>query len=98
MTSIQPLADRVVIESIEQEERAQSGLFIPENAKEKPQQGRVLAVGPGAFREDGMQRIPMDTKIGDIVLFARYAGVDIKLDGKNVKVIKETEILGIVVQ
>jgi len=95
-TKLRPLADRVVIEAVEQEERTQSGLFIPESAKEKPQQGKIIAVGPGAFKEGSDERIPLDVSVGDIVLFGKYAGTDIKLNGKELKIMKESDILGVV--
>lgn len=93
--NIRPLNDRVVIEPIEQEEITVSGLYLPETAKEKPQQGQVVAAGPGARDENG-QRIAMDVQTGDRVLFAKYAGTEIKLDGKTYLIMKETDILGIV--
>jgi chaperonin GroES len=93
---LRPLGDRLVIEPIEQEARTESGLFIPETAKEKPQQGRVLAVGPGNYREKSTERIPMDVKEGDRVLFAKYAGTDFKSNGKDLKILKEADILAIV--
>ncbi len=93
---LRPLADRLIIEPLEQEERTASGLFIPETAKEKPQQGRVLAVGPGAFAEGKSERIPMDVKKGDKVLFAKYAGNEVKLDGKELKILKESEVLAVI--
>ena len=93
---VRPLADRLIVEPLEQEERTASGLFIPETAKEKPQQGLVLAVGPGAFAEDKAERIAMDVKAGDKVLFAKYAGNEIKLDGKELKILKESEVLAII--
>ncbi len=93
--NIRPLGDRVLIEPIEQEEQTASGLFIPETAKEKPQQGNILAVGEGRRDDDG-KRIPMDVKAGDKVLFAKYAGTEIKVDGKKLLIMKEADLLGIV--
>lgn len=95
MTNIRPLGDRVIVEPSEQEEQTSSGLYIPETAKEKPQQGRVLAAGAGRLDEDG-ERIPMDVKAGDLVLFAKYAGTEVKMDGKKLLILKETDILGII--
>ncbi len=93
---LRPLGDRVVIEPIEEEERTASGIILPETAKEKPQQGKVIAVGPGARDENG-NRIPMDVKLGDRVLFAKYAGTEVKLDGDNkVLVLRESDILAII--
>lgn len=93
--SMRPLADRVIVEPIEQEETTSSGLYIPETAKEKPQQGNVLAVGPGRTDDNG-KAIKMDVKTGDKVLFAKYAGTEIKVDGKKLLIMKEADILAIV--
>lgn len=93
--NIRPLADRVIVEPIEQEETIAGGMLVlPETAKEKPQQGAVLAVGPGRQDDDG-DRIAMDVKVGDRVLFAKYAGTEIKLDGKKLLILKESDILGV---
>ncbi|NJO82934.1 MAG: co-chaperone GroES [Blastochloris sp.] len=95
-TNIRPLGDRVIVEPIEQEETIAGGaLLLPETAKEKPQQGQVLAVGQGRRDEDG-ERIPMDVQVGNTVLFAKYAGTEIKLNGKKMLIMKESDILGIV--
>jgi chaperonin GroES len=91
--NIKPLGDRIVIEAIEQDEKTAGGIIIPDSAKEKPKQGKVLAVGPGAKDETG-KRIPMDLEIGDIVLFTQWAGSDIKIDGKEYKVLKESDVIG----
>lgn len=93
--SLKPLGDRVVIEPLEQEEVTPGGIVLPETAKEKPQKGKVLAAGPGARDEEG-KRIPMEVKVGDTVLFAKYAGTEVKLDSKKLLIIKESDILGIV--
>jgi chaperonin GroES len=93
--SIKPLGNRLVIEPIEQEEMTAGGIVLPETAKEKPQQGMVLAAGPGDRDEDG-KRIPMDVSVGDKVLFAKYAGSELKMDGKKLLILRETDILGIV--
>jgi chaperonin GroES len=90
-----PLGDRTVIEPLEQEETTPSGLVIPDTAKEKPQRGKILSVGPGGRNEDG-ERIPMDVKVGDVVLFAKYAGSEIKVDGKKLLIIRESDILAII--
>jgi chaperonin GroES len=95
---LHPLADRLVVEPLEAEERTTGGLYIPETAKEKPQQGRVLAVGPGAYKENSSERIPLDVKKGDKVLFAKYAGNDIKLDSKELKILRESEILAVIIE
>ncbi len=94
--NIRPLGDRVLVEPIEQEETIAGGaLVLPETAKEKPQQGLVVAVGEGRRDDDG-DRIAMDVKKGDKVLFAKYAGTEIKLDGKKMLIMKESDILGII--
>jgi len=93
--SLKPLGDRVVIEPLEQEEITPGGIVLPETAKEKPQRGKILAAGPGARDEEG-KRIPMEVKVGDTVLFAKYAGTEVKLDTKKLLIIKEADILGIV--
>lgn len=95
MVNIRPLGDRVIVEPSEQEETTASGLYIPETAKEKPQQGKVIAAGAGRLDEDG-DRIQMDVKTGDTVLFAKYAGTEVKMDGKKLLILKETDILGII--
>jgi len=93
---LRPLADRVVVEPMEKEETFAGGqLVLPETAKEKPQQGTIVAAGPGRRDDDG-KYIPMDVKEGDRVLFAKYAGTEIKIDGKKVLILKEADILGIV--
>lgn len=93
---LRPLGDRVVVEPIEREETFAGGqLVLPETAKEKPQQGEILAVGAGRKDDDG-DRIPMDVEVGQTVLFAKYAGTEIKLDGKKLLILKESDILGIV--
>lgn len=91
--NIKPLGDRLVIEALEGEDKTAGGIIIPETAKEKPKQGRVLAVGPGAKDESG-KRIPMDVEVGDIVLFTQWAGSDVKVDGKEYKVLKESDVIG----
>ena len=94
--SLKPLGNRVVVEPIEQEEITAGGIVLPETAKEKPQKGKVLSVGPGDRDEDG-KRIPMDVKDGDTVLFAKYAGTEIKMDGKKLLILRESDLLAIVV-
>jgi len=94
--NLRPLADRLIVEPIEQEEKTASGIILPETAKEKPQEGKVLAVGPGRKDEEG-ERIPMDVKEGDRVLYAKYAGTEVKLpDDRKVLVLKESDVLAIV--
>ena len=94
--SFKPLGSRVVIEPLEQEDITAGGIVLPETAKEKPQKGTVLAIGPGDRDDDG-KRIPMDVVVGDIVLYAKYAGTEIKVDGKKLLILKENDILAIVV-
>jgi chaperonin GroES len=93
--SLKPLGDRVVVEPIEQEEVTAGGIVLPETAKEKPQQGMVLAVGPGARDEDG-DYIELDVKVGDKVLYAKYAGTEFKVDGKKLLILRESDLLAIV--
>jgi len=93
--NLKPLADRLVVEPIEQEEVTAGGIILPETAKEKPQQGKVIAAGPGRTDEDG-ERIPMEVSVGDKVLYAKYSGTEIKLDGKKVLILRESDILAIV--
>lgn len=93
--SIKPLGNRVVVEPEEQEDMTSGGIVLPETAKEKPQQGKILAAGPGERDDDG-KRIPLDVKEGDIVLFAKYSGTEIKLDGKKVLILRESDLLAIV--
>ncbi len=92
--SLKPLGDRVVVEPVEQEEVTAGGIVLPETAKEKPQQGKVLAAGPGARDEDG-KRIAMDVKVGDKVLYAKYAGTEFKMDGKKLLILRESDLLAI---
>ncbi|MBC7251615.1 MAG: co-chaperone GroES [Anaerolineae bacterium] len=93
---LKPLGDRVVVEPVEQEEKTASGIILPETAKEKPQEGIVIAVGPGR-RDEAGKRIPMELKEGDRVLYAKYAGTEVKLGGdKKVLILKESDILAIV--
>jgi chaperonin GroES len=93
--NLRPLGDRLIVEPIEQEDTTASGIILPETAKEKPQQGKVLAAGPGRRDDDG-KRIEMDVKEGDIVLYAKYAGTEVKLDDTKYLIFKETDVLAIV--
>ncbi len=93
--NLKPLGSRVVIEPLEQEEVTAGGIVLPETAKEKPQKGVVLSIGPGDRDEDG-KRIPMDVKVGDTVLFAKYAGTEIKVEGKKLLILRESDLLAIV--
>lgn len=94
---LKPLGDRLVVKPLEGEDVTPSGLVLPETAKEKPQKGEVLAVGPGARDEDG-KRIAMDVKAKDKVLFAKYAGTEFKIDGEKVLILRESDILAIVTE
>jgi len=94
-TQLKPLGDRLVVEPQEQEEVTASGLVLPETAKEKPQQGKVIAAGPGRRDDDG-KRIPMDVAEGDMVLYAKYAGTEVKIDGKKLLILKESDVLALV--
>jgi chaperonin GroES len=89
-----PLHDRVLIEVLDGEEKTSGGIIIPDTAKEKPQEGNVVAVGPGGRTEDG-KIIPMDVKVGDKVLFGKWSGTEVKIDGKEYSIMKESDIMGI---
>ena len=89
-----PLHDRVLIKVLDSEEKTSGGIIIPDTAKEKPQEGEVVAVGPGAIN-DGGKLTPMDVKVGDIVLFGKWSGTDVKIDGKEYSIMKESDIMGI---
>src|SRR5947199_342962 len=94
-TTIRPLHDRVIIKRLDEEEQIRGGIIIPDTAREKPQQGEVIAAGEGKFREDGTRQ-PLDVKAGDRVLFGKYSGSEIKLDGDEFIIMREDEILGII--
>jgi chaperonin GroES len=91
---LRPLADRLVVEPIEVEEMTASGIFVPETAKEKPQEGRVIAAGPGRMDDEG-ERIPMDVGKGDRVLYAKYGGTEVKIEDKKYLILKESDVLAI---
>ena len=93
--NLKPLGDRLVVLPSEQEEQTSSGIFLPETAKEKPQQGVVKAAGPGIRKDDG-ERIAMDVAVGDTVLYAKYAGTNIKLDDGEYLILKESDVLAII--
>ncbi len=93
--NIKPLGDRVVIKPLAQEEKTKSGIVLPDTAKEKPQQGEVLAVGSGKTLENG-QKVPLEVKVGDKVIFSKYAGTEIKIDGQEVMILNERDILAII--
>ena len=92
---LKPLGGRVIVEPIEQEEMTAGGIILPETAKEKPQEGKILAAGPGDRDEDG-KRIAMDVSVGDRVLYAKYSGTEVKVDGKKLLILRESDILAIV--
>jgi chaperonin GroES len=92
---LKPLGGRVIVEPIEQEEMTAGGIILPETAKEKPQEGKILAAGPGDRDEDG-KRIAMDVKVGDRILYAKYSGTEVKMDGKKLLIMRESDILAIV--
>jgi chaperonin GroES len=92
---VKPLADRVVVKPLEESEQMRGGLYIPDTAKEKPSQGEVVAVGPGKVSDDGT-RLDMDVKVGDKVLYGKYSGTDVTLDGEEFLILRESDILAIV--
>ncbi len=91
-TKLQPLADRVVIQPLPKEEVTKGGIVLPDTVKEKPMEGKVIAVGPGSLGEDG-KRIPLDVRVDDIVIYAKYAGTEIKEDGEELIILRESDIL-----
>ena len=91
-TKLQPLADRVVIKPMPKEDMTKSGIVLPDTAKEKPMEGKVIAVGPGTLNDDG-KRVPLDVKVGDTVIYAKYAGTEIKEDGEELIILRESDIL-----
>jgi chaperonin GroES len=92
---IQPLADRILVQRIEEQEQKKGGIIIPDTAKEKPQEGKVIAVGPGKTGKDG-KRVPMEVKSGDRVLIGKYSGTEVKVDGVEHVIVREDEVLGVV--
>ncbi len=92
--NLKPLGDRVIVKVLEAEEKTASGIFIPDNAKEKPQQGEILAVGPGKYSEKG-DRIPVELGVGETVLFAKYSGTEVKYQGEELLVLKESDVLAV---
>jgi chaperonin GroES len=89
-----PLHDRIVVRRIEAEQKSAGGIIIPDTAKEKPQQGEVIAVGPGARNEQG-QLVPLDVQVGDTVLFGKWSGTEVKIDGEDLLIMKESDIMGV---
>ena len=94
MAKIRPLHDRVLVEPLEAEEKTKGGIIIPDTAKEKPQQGKVVATGPGARTEDGTL-IKLDVKVGDKILYGKWSGTEVKVDGKDLLIMKESDIMGV---
>ncbi|MBU6347000.1 MAG: co-chaperone GroES [Actinomycetales bacterium] len=94
--NIKPLEDRILVQSLEAEQTTASGLVIPDTAKEKPQEGTVIAVGPGRFDESGSSRIPLDVKIGDVVIYSKYGGTEVKYAGNEYLLLNARDILAIV--
>ena len=92
--TITPLADRVVARSLEEAEQTRGGLFIPDTAKEKPQQGEIVAVGPGRFDEG--KRVPMDVKVGDKVLYGKYSGTEVTIDNEQYLILRESDVLAVI--
>ena len=92
---LKPLGGRVIVEPIEQEEMTAGGIILPETAKEKPQEGKILAAGPGE-RDEAGERIPMEVTVGDKVLYAKYSGTEVKMDGKKLLILRESDILAVV--
>ena len=94
--ALKPLEDRVVVQPLDAEQTTASGLVIPDTAKEKPQEGRVLAIGPGRWDEDGEKRIPLDVQVGDIVLYSKYGGTEVKYNNEEYLVLSAHDLLAIV--
>ena len=95
--NLQPLGDRLIVEVLDEESTTASGIVLPDTAQEKPQEGEVVAVGPGARDEDG-ERIALDVKVGDRILFGKWSGTEVKIDGEELLIMKESDIMGIIEQ
>ncbi|MBI5302070.1 MAG: co-chaperone GroES [Chloroflexi bacterium] len=93
---LRPLGDRLIVEPLDQEEKTAGGILLPETAKEKPQEGKVIAAGAGRWDDEGKKRVEMDVKTGDVVIFAKYSGTEIKLNDKKVLILSEKDVLAIV--
>jgi len=93
---LKPLGDRLIVRAIDEEETTASGLVLPDTAKEKPQKGTVVAVGDGRWDDEGENRIPLDVKDGDVVLYSKYGGTEIKVDGEDLLVLRESDVLAVV--
>ena len=94
--SIKPLEDRIVVKPLDAVQTTASGLVIPDTAKEKPQEGKVLAVGPGRFDDEGAKRIPLDVKVGDTVLYSKYGGTEVKYDGEEFLILSARDVLAVI--
>ena len=94
--NIKPLEDRIVVQPLDAEQTTASGLVIPDTAKEKPQEGEVIAVGPGRFNEDGDERIPMDISVGDKVIYSKYGGTEVKYNGEEYLILSARDVLAVV--
>jgi len=94
--NIKPLEDRIVVKPLDAEQTTASGLVIPDTAKEKPQEGEVIAVGPGRFNEDGDERIPMDINVGDKVIYSKYGGTEVKFSGEEFLILSARDVLAVV--
>ena len=94
--NIKPLEDRIVVKALDAEQTTASGLVIPDTAKEKPQEGEVIAVGPGRFNEDGDERIPMDISVGDKVIYSKYGGTEVKYGGEEYLILSARDVLAVV--
>ena len=93
--NVRPLHDRIIVQRLEEGEQKVGGIIIPDTAKEKPQQGKVIAAGQGKTKDDG-KRVPLDVKAGDVILFGKYSGQEIKLDGENYLIMKEEDVLAVI--
>ena len=93
--NVRPLHDRIIVQRLEEGEQKIGGIIIPDSAKEKPQQGKVIAAGTGKVKDDG-KRVPLDVKSGDLILFGKYSGQEIKLDGEDFLIMREDEVLGVI--
>ncbi len=94
--NLRPLADRVIVEPLEREETTAGGILLPETAKEKPQEGRILAIGPGRWDEEGKKRVPLEVSVNDRIVYAKYSGTEIKLGDKKLLILGEKDILAVI--
>ena len=94
--NLKPLFDNVVIEHVEQDDKTTGGVFLPDTAKEKPQEGEVISVGPGRFDDAGAKRVPMDVKVGDVVLYSKYGGTEVKYSGEEYLVLSARDVLAVI--